>query len=173
MIAGGGGLVCFFLLWNILSPNEVVVTPADPAAVSVGAYAEGVAPGAAASTPGSLASGYAAGTTSTAPSASTVQASVTAGGAARRTYALGLHELDGLPPDAAPGTRVELWVAWDPPITEETKIHKLLDDVVIEKLVPPSVPEGPVSVLLSIRAKDFSDLVWADRYGALSVAILP
>ncbi len=182
LVVGGAAALCFFVLWNMLSPNEIVVTPAEPASASEEGATAGSAPatdsppaaGPAATAPGysaATATGY--GTTTSYATSAPLQPSTPAGVGARRSYAIGLHDLDGLPPDAAPGTRVELWVAWDPPVTEQTEVHKLIDDVVIEKLIPPVVPEGPVSVVLSIRAKDFSDLVWGDRYGALSVSILP
>lgn len=91
---------------------------------------------------------------------------------ARRTYAIALHELEGLSPDVAPGTRIELWVAWDPSISEGPDIRPLLKDVIIEKLIPPVVPEGAVDVLLSVPMKGISDLFYGDRFGAFHVAMI-
>ena len=91
----------------------------------------------------------------------------------RRSYAVSLHELQGLSPDAAPGTKLELWVAWDPPITKGPRLQKLLTDVVLEKVVPGAVPEAPVTAILSIRHSDTADLMWADRYGSLSAVVVP
>jgi len=86
----------------------------------------------------------------------------------RRTYALGLHELGGLPPNAAPGSALELWVTWKPPLTKAARVHLLLDDVVVERVIPPSVPEGSTTVLISVPARGIPDLIYGDRFGELS-----
>jgi hypothetical protein len=90
----------------------------------------------------------------------------------RRSYAIALHELQGLSADVAPGTQIELWVAWDPPITEEPDIRLLLEDVIIEKVIPPAVPEGSIDVVLSVPLRKISDLYYGDRYGNFHVAII-
>jgi hypothetical protein len=41
----------------------------------------------------------------------------------RRAYAVAVPELKGLPPEAIPGTRLELWVAWDPPVTKQPRVQ--------------------------------------------------
>jgi hypothetical protein len=89
----------------------------------------------------------------------------------RQSYALSEADVTGLPPDAQPGTRLELWVAWDPPITKVPKLQRLLKDVVLERVIPGIVPEAPSTILLSVRAESVPDLLWADRYGNLSVII--
>jgi hypothetical protein len=81
--------------------------------------------------------------------------------------------LEGLPPDAPAGTRMELWVAWDPPVTKAPKVQRLLPEVILERTVPPVVPEAPATAIVAVPAKDVSRLVYGDRYGALSVALLP
>lgn len=91
----------------------------------------------------------------------------------RRSYAIGLHDLAGLPPDAAPGARLELWVTWEPPVTREPRLQKLIGDVVLERTIPGTVPEAPVTVLLSVPADRVGDLIYADGYGRLSVAAPP
>jgi hypothetical protein len=91
--------------------------------------------------------------------------------AERQTYAMPQPDVAGLPPDALPGTRLEVWVAWDPPVTRAPKLQLLLKDVVLEKVIPGSIPEAPGVVLLSLRAKDIGDMLWADRYGAISVTL--
>jgi hypothetical protein len=91
--------------------------------------------------------------------------------AARSSYALLQNDLSGLPPDASPGTRLELWVAWDPPVTKNAKLQLLLRDVMLERIIPGVTSEAPSTVLLSIRSKDIADMLWADRYGALSVVV--
>lgn len=90
--------------------------------------------------------------------------------AARRSYAVGLQDLSGFPPDAAPGARLELWVTWEPPVTRQTRLQKLAGDVVLERTIPGAVPEAPVSVLLSVPADRVGDLIYADTFGKLSVA---
>jgi hypothetical protein len=90
------------------------------------------------------------------------------GSLTRRTYALGLHELGGLPPNVAPGSALELWVTWEPPLTKAARVHLLLDDVVVERVIPPALPEGPTSVLISVPARGIPDLIYGDRFGELS-----
>jgi hypothetical protein len=90
----------------------------------------------------------------------------------RRSYAIALHELEGLPSDIALGARIELWVAWDPPISEEPAFQLLLKDVIVENIIQPVVPEGSIDVLLSVPLKGVSDLHYGDRYGNLHVAIV-
>jgi hypothetical protein len=90
---------------------------------------------------------------------------------ARRSYALSEADVSGLPLDTPPGTRLELWVAWEPPVTRTAKLQLLIRDVVLEKVIS-GFPEGaPATILLSLRARDVDDMLWADRYGALSLTI--
>lgn len=89
----------------------------------------------------------------------------------RRSYAIGLQDLSGLPPDASPGARLELWVTWEPPVTQEARLQKLIGDVVLERTIPGPVPEAPVTVLLSVPADRVGDLIYADGYGRLSVVL--
>ena len=104
------------------------------------------------------------------PSPGSEVVSPTDAGTERRSYAIGLHELAGFPPDAAPGTRLELWVTWEPPATRGPRLQKLIGDVVLERTIPGSVPEAPVTILLSVPADRVGDLIYADGYGKLSVA---
>ena len=90
-----------------------------------------------------------------------------------RGYALPLTEVRGLSPETPGGTRVELWVAWDPPITKQPRVQRLLSGAIVETMVPAAVPEGPVTVQLLIPVKDFPDFVFAHRYGSLSAAVIP
>jgi hypothetical protein len=93
-------------------------------------------------------------------------------GADRRGYALAVPELNGLSEDAAPGTRLELWVAWDPPVTKESRVQRLLADVILEEIIAPVLPEAPATAVLSVPEKRVPDLLWGDRYGSLSVTML-
>ena len=87
-------------------------------------------------------------------------------------YAIAAAELSGLSPDAAPGTLLDLWVAWDPPITDKPQVQPLLRGVRLNRIVPPVTPEGPEVALLSVRPSQVSDLIWGDRYGSLSVTMI-
>lgn len=91
----------------------------------------------------------------------------------RRSYAVALHELQGLSPDTVPGAKLELWVSWEPPITKGPRLQKLLTDVLLEKVVPGVTPEAPATAILSIRHADTGDMMWADRYGSLSAVVIP
>lgn len=95
------------------------------------------------------------------------------GNVEERIYAVSLPRLQGLPANAAPGTRLELWVAWEPPITRAPRYQKLLDGVVLSEIVPPPIPEAPPTALLSVASKSVGDLLYADRYGALSALVVP
>jgi hypothetical protein len=91
--------------------------------------------------------------------------------AARRSYAIGMNELRGLPPDAEAGTAFELWVTWEPPVTQEVRLDRLIGDVVLERVIPGSVPEAPVTALLSVPAERTGDLIYADTFGSLNVVL--
>ena len=91
----------------------------------------------------------------------------------RRIYAVSLPRLQGLAATAAPGTRLELWVAWEPPITKAPRFQKLREDVVLEEIVPPPIPEAPPTALLSVDEAGVADLLYADRFGALTVTVVP
>jgi hypothetical protein len=86
-----------------------------------------------------------------------------------RSYAVALPELRGLSPDAAPGTRLELWVAWEPPVTKRPQFRLLLRGAVLERLVPPVTAQGPTTALLLVPEERIGDLLYADQWGALSV----
>ncbi len=68
---------------------------------------------------------------------------------------------------------MDLWVAWDPPITKSPRIQRLVSDVMLEKIVPPVTPDGPAAAILAIEVSEIGDLLYADRYGSLSVTLLP
>ncbi len=90
-----------------------------------------------------------------------------------RTYAIKVVELQGLPPDVAPGAQLEMWVAWEPPITRRPRYQLLLERVTLERIVPALTPEGPATALLRVKNSDVPALLYGDRYGALSVTVLP
>jgi hypothetical protein len=94
-------------------------------------------------------------------------------GSETRIYAVSLPRLQGLSASAVAGTRLELWVAWEPPITKAARFQKLLEDVVLEEIVPPPIPEAPPTALLSVDVDHVADLLYADRFGALTATIVP
>jgi hypothetical protein len=89
-----------------------------------------------------------------------------------RSYALEITELDGLPPDASPGTALEIWVTWEPPITRRIQVQRLIQQAQVERIIPNIVPEAPATVLLSIPRRDIADMFYGDRFGQLSAAVL-
>jgi hypothetical protein len=112
-------------------------------------------------------------TTAASPRADpTAAASDTPPGAPARadvvSYAVALEDLPGLSPDAPPGTRMQLWVAWEPPIVRRPRLDLLLRGVILEKVVPPLSPRGRGTALLLLRPADVPDLLYADRWGSLS-----
>lgn len=88
------------------------------------------------------------------------------------SYAIAVAELAGLSPNATPGTVLQLWVTWDPPITKRPRLQKLLDGVVLDEIAPPVTADGPHVALLSVTRNQLDDLLWADRYGSLSAAVV-
>lgn len=90
-----------------------------------------------------------------------------------RAYAISTSELAGLPPDPQPGARLDLWVTWSPPVVPEIRIQKLIPGIVLEKVAPPVTPSGSPAAVFLVPVKDTSDLLWADRFGELSVTGIP
>ena len=171
MLAGGAVVVVGFV-----GVNTLVAPPAPapaPAKAEVGSVAPGepateTAAGPAAATPAVMAEAPVAAS----PAApGTIVDGAASGTADRRSYAIGLQDLAGLPPDAAPGAQLELWVTWEPPVTREPRLQKLIGDVLLERTIPGTVPEAPVTVLLSVPADRVGDLIYADGYGRLSVVL--
>jgi len=87
-----------------------------------------------------------------------------------RTYAISVPSLRGFPPDASPGSEFELWVAWEPPLTERPKIQLLVKRIVLKELIPPVTPEGPTVAVFALAVEALPDVLYADRYGRMSVA---
>jgi hypothetical protein len=90
-----------------------------------------------------------------------------------RSYAVAVPELGGLAPDAPPGTHLDLWVAWEPPVTKRPQFRLLIRGVVLDRIVPPVTPDGPTTALLLVRAARIPDLLYADRWGQLNVTAQP
>ena len=90
----------------------------------------------------------------------------------RRSYAIALPALRGLPEDAPPGTKLELWVTWDPEVKPKAQIQRLLDDVVLVRIVPPLTPEAPAAAVVSVPAGSVGDLLWGDLYGRFAATVI-
>lgn len=176
-LAGGAVIVIGFVAVNTLvAPAAPIVEPSPLRAGSHAGRAADPSPGIGAVSGPSPAAGAHA----IAPSpgaASRVASPLASNGASvpadpsRRSYAIGLQDLAGLPPDAAPGARLELWVTWEPPITRRPRLQRLIGDVLLERIIPGSVPEAPVTVLLSVPTDRVGDLIYADGFGRLSVVL--
>lgn len=68
---------------------------------------------------------------------------------------------------------MELWVVWDQPITKGPKMQRLIPLVSLERIAPPVVEGASPVALLQVPPRDVPDLLWGDRYGTLSVVLLP
>jgi hypothetical protein len=88
------------------------------------------------------------------------------------SYAFLLPELQGLPPDVKPGTAIEIWVTWEPPVTKKLQVQQLVPRATVEELIP-SIEPGPPTVMLSLERRHIPDLMYGDRYGSLSTVVLP
>jgi hypothetical protein len=86
-------------------------------------------------------------------------------------YAVSLHELRGLPPDAGLGTVLDLWVAWDAAYAEGPQIQRLVRSVTLSRLIEPVTPEGPVVAVLSVPERSVGKLMYGDLYGSLSATL--
>ncbi|MDQ4058253.1 MAG: hypothetical protein M3124_03935 [Actinomycetota bacterium] len=88
------------------------------------------------------------------------------------SYAFLLPELEGLPPDVEPGTAIEIWVTWEPPVTKKLQVQQLVPRAKVDELIP-SIEPGPPTIMLSLERRHIPDLMYGDRYGALSTVVLP
>jgi hypothetical protein len=88
------------------------------------------------------------------------------------SYALSLDQLSGLSPDSAPGTRLQLWVAWEPPLTPRPRIDLLIEEAVLERIVEGLTPRTPATALVLVEPSAIRDLLYADRYGQLNAVTL-
>ena len=148
-------LVVVAILWSLApEPEGAGDSPFDPGPVA------GSAPVAATGTPVDAYGAY--GSTG---SPATVQP------AGWKQYAIGLHELKGLAPNAAPGTQLELWVSWEPPLVDEPRVQRLLRRVVLDKIIAP-LTDGPLVALLLVPPHDVRPLLYGHQYGKLSALVV-
>ena len=85
-------------------------------------------------------------------------------------YAVGLHDLRGLPMDTRPGTTLDLWVAWDDAYADGPQVQKLAKGLTVARFVEPVTPEGPIVVVLSVPQGSMRAVMYGDLYGSFSVA---
>jgi len=85
-------------------------------------------------------------------------------------YAFLLPELEGLPPSTSPGTEIEIWATWEPPVTKRLKVQRLIPRATVSKILP-SIEPGPPTVVLEIERRYIPDIMFGDRFGALSVVL--
>jgi hypothetical protein len=166
LLAGGLVVAAGFVAVNLLS--------LEPAAPSRSFTSP--APSGTAASPTSVDAGLSTGGGQATPSSVSEQGPPGAslqGTGEMRGYALPVAELSGLPGDAPPGTELELWVTWDPPVTERPRLQRLIRRVILEKVAPAVTPDGPDAAILLVPVEKLPDLLYADRYGAISVALLP
>jgi hypothetical protein len=81
-----------------------------------------------------------------------------------------LPELEGLPPSTSPGTEIEIWATWEPPVTKRLKVQRLIPRATVSKILP-SIEPGPPTVVLEIERRYIPDIMFGDRFGALSVVL--
>ncbi|MGH2699847.1 MAG: hypothetical protein ACRDJL_11720 [Actinomycetota bacterium] len=86
-------------------------------------------------------------------------------------YAFLLPELKGLPPSTAPGTVIEIWATWEPPVTKKLKVQQLIPRATVTKMFP-SIEPGPPTVMLELERRFIPDLMYGDRFGTLSTVIV-
>ncbi|HVM35381.1 MAG TPA: hypothetical protein VM784_08560 [Actinomycetota bacterium] len=89
----------------------------------------------------------------------------------RRTYAVALPALRGLPEDAPPGTRLDLWVTWNDRVKTDERLQHLLDDVRLERVAPPVTPESVPAAILSVPKAAVADLLYGDLFGNFAVTM--
>lgn len=158
-VAGGVVVVLLLLFWRAAAP---VSHPSAPSEMATLPTTQQTASSLAVPSPGSEPARSAS---APSPAISDDRSAPT------RVYAVALPDLPGLPEDAKPGTSLELWVAWEPPVTKHPRIQRLATGVTLDRIVPPVVADGAPAALLRIPIKEMASVLYGDRYGALSAVI--
>jgi hypothetical protein len=86
------------------------------------------------------------------------------------SYAFLLPELEGLPPNTRPGTEIEIWATWEPPVTKKLKVHQLVPKATVAEIIP-SIEPGPPTVMLELERRWIPDIMYGDKFGALSIVL--
>ena len=84
----------------------------------------------------------------------------------RGVYAIYLYKLPGLSPDATPGTELDIWVTWKPPLTRQPRVQLLLEGVELGA-IETGFEQGAVADLL-VDHKQIPDLIYGERFGSLT-----
>jgi hypothetical protein len=87
------------------------------------------------------------------------------------SYAFLLPELKGLPATIAPGTVIEIWATWEPPVTKKLKVQQLIPRATVAEVIP-SIEPGPPTVMLEMERRHIPDITYGDRFAALSTVIV-
>ena len=69
-------------------------------------------------------------------------------------------------------SEIEIWATWEPPVTKKLKVQQLIPLAFVEKIIP-SIEPGPPTVMLSLERRAIPDLIYGERFGALSVVLDP
>jgi len=69
-------------------------------------------------------------------------------------------------------SEIEIWATWEPPVTKKLKVQQLIPLASVEKIIP-SIEPGPPTVMLSLERRAIPDLIYGERFGALSVVLDP
>lgn len=101
----------------------------------------------------------------------TPEASVPPDVSGRVAYSIDLSEVAGLSPTVAPGSSVELWATWEKPVTRSPRLQRVVEDAILEKVSVPLTPDGPTVATFLITPREMDELLWADRYGAISATV--
>ncbi|HET7482593.1 MAG TPA: hypothetical protein VFK89_07020 [Actinomycetota bacterium] len=150
LYVAGAGVIALAAIWNTMATGARVAPPAAEASP--------------ATSPPPAASPSV--TTGIAPAPTTSPSTVPS--PSGFTYAISLAEVTGLSPDVSPGTSIDVWVTWDPPITKRPKVQRLLEGAILDRIVPPVTEEGPPVAILRVSQRGVEQLIWGDRYGTLS-----
>lgn len=86
------------------------------------------------------------------------------------SYAFLLPELEGLSPTIVPGTEIEIWATWEPPVTKRLKVQLLIPKATVAKVIP-SIEPGPPTVMLELERRHIPDILFGDKFGDLSVVL--
>ena len=86
------------------------------------------------------------------------------------SYAFLLPELEGLSPTIAPGTAIEIWATWEPPVTKRLRVQLLIPRATVAEVIP-SIEPGPPTVMLELERRHIPDILFGDKFGDLSVVL--
>lgn len=83
-------------------------------------------------------------------------------------YSIYTYQLPGLAPDAEPGSKIDIWVTWKPPVTKAPKVQLLVEDVTVQRIALPYDGDGALIADLILEKEDIPDLIYGQRFGSLN-----